>query len=178
MMFILFTLFFLASCGGAGIWIAARIRRQRIEDEQSALRFQRAMEQEFKGKVSPEAFAEPSPAAEAAPTVFPEPIPAAPSPPVIAPRLSSATGTQRVIDLLREGGLLVRDEGACLPMDESGQCILVRLRRDKTALLVPRHESDYFLSRALKRYDYVILIPADDRVMVISKYQDFIAGQF
>jgi len=92
---------------------------------------------------------------------------------------SSATPlADQLIMHLKEAGVFVSSEGPYMVLDPSGQCILVRLKKNKNALIVPRFESEHFLFQAIKRFDYVFLVLSGGETLVLNKYTDFIAGQF
>ncbi len=95
-----------------------------------------------------------------------------------APAPSAASPSDQLIARLKEAGLFESNEGAYLPLDPSGSCILLHLKRRKTALIIPRFESEHFLSQAIKRFDYVFLILGSQEILVLNKYSDFIAGHY
>jgi hypothetical protein len=81
-----------------------------------------------------------------------------------------------VIQKLKDAGSFKSSEGPCFPVDPSGECLVIRLKKDKMAMIIPRFESEYFILQAIKRFDYVFLVVKGDEILVLNKYSDFIAG--
>lgn len=173
-------------------WFINKARRQKLEEHQAMEQFQRDMEREFdaKDRVSP--IKGTIPFAESR---FPSPeekAPMQPSPPPTPPNIFSDPTpqqetvssprpfplTEQIIMRIKEANLFESSEGPYFPLDPSGECVLIRLKQKKTALLVPRFESQHFIQNTLKRFDYVFLILSKDEVIVLNSFSGFIAGHF
>ena len=186
------------------LWMMKKMDEQKRHEREALQAFQKSIEQDF--KVSPQAEkaeAENQAPRETAPgldkdktppvqTPLPPATPsnqAADSSPALEPSFSGI-GTfhlkpdvpvslpLQLISHLKNTGLFESEEGPYFPLDPSGEAILIKLKKNKTALVVPRFESEHFLLQALKRFDYVFLILSEKDVLVLNKYTDFIAGHF
>jgi len=178
---------------GIVAWFIWKIWEQKRREAEAAQAFEREFDQEFVGpnvgtiQGTPSLAATPQSAAQTPKQDFYPPKEATPEPsPMFAtlaqkPPLEPSTvvsPSDRLIARLKEAGLFESSDGPYLPLDPSGSCILIRLKRKKTALIVPRFESEYFLSQALKRFDYVFLVLSNQDVLVLNKFSSFIAGHF
>jgi len=175
------------------VWFIWRLREQNRREKEAAQNFQLEFEREYARPAMGSIQGTPSlsPVSQRTPETHeqgfypskePTPVPASPVPPMIEmpPLKPSATASpsDQLIARLKEAGLFESNEGPYFPLDPSGSCILVQLKRRKTALIIPRFESEHFVSQAIKRFDYVFLILSNQDILVLNKYSDFIAGHF
>ena len=173
-----FTGFVLFFVGGI-IWVVRKLRERKAEEKMALEAFQKEMEKEF----SPS----PAPAAEINPLPPTTPVTEAPPPPLQAPVVSPAptaappparATVERVISRLRDAGLFISDEGPYMLLDPSGSSVMVRLAKNKTALIVPRFESEHFIIQAMRRFDYIFLIIGEERTIVLNKIEDYFADRW
>lgn len=174
------------------VWFIHKARQQKIQEQEAMNQFQMEMKREF---VAKDRVSKVNDAEHHAESRFPSPQEKEPHPPVAAsvvsgivsptsaePEAASATRTapltEQVIMRLKEANLFESSEGPYFPLDPSGECLLIRLKQKKTALLVPRFESRHFIQNALKRFDYVFLIFSKEDVIVLNSFSGFIAGHF
>ena len=190
------------------LWAKEKLREQKKQEQEAMQQFQMEFEKEFNVALegeeeSPEkeSAAELStglpPEKEKAPlqpapttpenatvknTPVEEKIPEKPEPfmqPGAVKNLSEKEDpAKKIIRRLEEAGILTNREGPYFPLDPSGKCILVKLKKDKTALIVPRFESEHFITQALKRFDYVFLALHEGEPVILSKTGDYIATHF
>jgi len=181
------------------VWISFKLKEQRRQEAEAISKFQQDIEREFLSKpqlvqndapeqktaeASPSSSKEQSElqtsdsskASQAVDSFLQQQKPA--STPVQGKTPKTATLIEGLISRLNEAGLFDKKEGSYPPLDPSGECVLIRLKGNKTAFLVPRFESQHFLSQALKRFDYVFVFFSDQDVIVLNKYSDFIAGHY
>ena len=83
-----------------------------------------------------------------------------------------------LISRLRAVNLLQSEEGPYMTLDPTGTCVMVRLKKNKTALIVPRFESEHFINMALQRLDYVFMIIGGEKVIMLNKIEDYLASQW
>jgi hypothetical protein len=178
---------------GFVVWFLWRLREQKRRETEAEQAFEREFDQEFVGpnvgtiQGTPSLAATTQSVAQTPEQDFyplkeatPEPSPLVASlaqKPPLEPS-TAASPSDQLISRLKEAGLFESNEGAYFPLDPSGSCILVHVKRSKTALIIPRFESEYFISQAIKRFDYVFLILSNHDILVLNKYSDFIAGHF
>lgn len=200
---VLVILIFLGIVVAVILWAREKIRKIRIEEEMQQREFQLNMEREFgavnKEKKQPhmvrEEIVQSRPAEPVAPEKISSAIPAKPEegqPEEKIPFMAEKPGqtvpqekksgketdpVEEIILQITEAGLFKSREGTYPLLDPSGECVLIKMKKDKSALIVPRYESEYFTGEALKRFDYVIFALPEKR-WVVTKQQDFIAGQF
>lgn len=178
MMLVFFILIFAGIVVGTFIWIAQKLRQKKLEDE-SALK---AFEDEIKKDFAPDHFMERDREGFTVAPLPPSVAPAAPAPQIqTGARTTSAppdSPAAALIARLRAVNLLQSEEGPYLLLDPSGSCIMVRLKKDKTALIVPRFESEHFINMALQRVDYVFMIMTGGRIIVLNKVEDYLAAQW
>lgn len=203
-LFISMMVLFIGVIAVSVLWMMKKMDEQKRREQEALEAFQKSIEQDF--KVSPQAEkaeAENMPAGETAPALDKDKAPAAQTshpltPPanqaVVSPTSLEASfpgvGTfhlkpdspislaNQLISQIKNTGLFESEEGPYFPLDPSGEAILIKIKKNKTALIVPRFESEHFLLKALKRFDYVFLILSEKDVVVLNKYTDFIAGHF
>ena len=163
---------------GGIAWMVRKIRERKEEEKRALEEFQKALEKEF-SRSSP-------PAAEINPLPPTTPVTEAPPPlqapvvspaPTAAPQPARAT-VERVISRLRDAGLFSSDEGPYMLLDPSGSSVMVRLAKNKTALIVPRFESEHFIIQAMRRFDYIFLIIGEERTIVLHKMEDYLADRW
>jgi len=169
---------------GGIAWMVRKIRERKEEEKRALEEFQKELEKEF----SPS----PLPAAEINPLPPTTPVTEAPPPlqapvispvPVVSPAPTAATtparaAVERVISRLRDAGLFSSDEGPYMLLDPSGSSVMVRLAKNKTALIVPRFESEHFIIQAMRRFDYLFLIIGEERTIVLNKIEDYLADRW
>jgi hypothetical protein len=169
---------FVMLVAGAIVWIVRKIRERKAEEKMALETFQKEMEKDFSPS-SPIA-AEINPLPPTAPVTEVPPLPQAPvvSPaPTAAPQPARAA-VERVISRLRDTGLFISDEGSYKLLDPSGSSVMVRLAKNKTALIVPRFESEHFIIQAMRRFDYIFLIIGEERTIVLNKMEDYLAARW
>jgi len=168
---------FVMLVAGAIVWIVRKIRERKEEEKRVLEAFQKEMEKDF--SPSP-------PAAEINPLPPTTPVTEAPPPlqaPVVSPAPTAApqparTAVERVISRLRVAGLFISDEGSYKLLDPSGSSVMVRLAKNKTALIVPRFESEHFIIQTMRRFDYIFLILGEERTIVLHKMEDYLADRW
>ncbi|MCX7001317.1 MAG: hypothetical protein NT106_13645 [Candidatus Sumerlaeota bacterium] len=163
---------------GAIVWVVRKIRERKEEEKRALEEFQKEMEKDFSPS-SPTA-AEINPLQPTTPVTEAPPPPQAPvvSPaPTAAPQPARAA-VERVISRLRDAGLFISDEGPYMLLDPSGSSVMVRLAKNKTALIVPRFESEHFIIQAMRRFDYIFLIIGEERTIVLNKMEDYLADRW
>jgi hypothetical protein len=163
---------------GAIVWVVRKIRERKAEEKRVLEAFQKELEKEF----SPSS----PPAGEINPLPPTTPVTEAPPPlqapvespaPTAAPQPARAT-VERVISRLRDAGLFISDEGSYKLLDPSGSSVMVRLAKNKTALIVPRFESEHFIFEAMRRFDYIFLIIGEERTIVLNTMEDYLADRW
>jgi len=155
-------------------WVARKVRERKQNEDLAMRAFEREMEREFMNK-GPET---PEPENPAAPPFMAAPFIAATPPAPPAPDREAHPSPVSLIARLKETGIFVSEEGPYMPLDPSGESIMIRLKKDKTALIVPRFESEHFLSQALRRFDYVFLITHEGKIITLTKCDDYLASQW
>jgi len=178
---------------GFVVWFLWRLREQKRRETEAEQTFLREFEREFVGpnagtiQGTPSLAPQQRPAQQIPEQGFYPPKESTPESSPMIPSLTEKPAAQpsnvvspsdQLIARLKEAGLFESSEGAYFPLDPSGSCILVHVKRSKTALIIPRFESEYFISQAIKRFDYVFLILSNHDILVLNKYSDFIAGHF
>jgi len=175
-----FVMFFV----GAIVWVVRKIRERKAEEKMALEAFQKELEKEF--SPSPLTAAEinplpPTALETGAPPPLQAPVqslaPVVSPAPTAAPQPARAT-VERVISRLRDAGLFISDEGSYKLLDPSGSSVMVRLAKNKTALIVPRFESEHFIFEALRRFNYIFLIIGEERTIVLNKMEDYLADRW
>ncbi|MBN1902462.1 type II secretion system protein [Candidatus Sumerlaeota bacterium] len=175
-------------------WFIQKARQQKAEEQRAMNQFRMDMEREFISGKRVEQPQKDDPSLESRFPTFQESTPppqAVAAPPVremmatlpvesdvTKPATKPAPLTELVIMWLKEANLFESSDGPYFPLDPSGECVLIKLKRKKTALLVPRFESQHFIQNALKRFDYVFLVLSKDEVIVLNSFSGFVAGHF
>jgi len=163
---------------GTITWIIRKIRERKAEEKRALEEFMMEMEEEFSSS--------PPPAAEIIPLTPHAPVSEALQPlqasavspsPTVVPQ-SPRTSVEKVISRLRDAGLFISDEGSYKILDPSGTSVMVRLAKNKTALIVPRFESEYFIHQAMRRFDYVFIIISEERTIVLNKIEDYLSSRW
>lgn len=163
---------------GAIAWMVRKIRERKAEEKRALEALQKEMEKEFSPSSPPAAEINPLP-----PTTPVTGAPPPPQAPVVSPAPTAApqparTAVERVISRLRDAGLFISDEGSYKLLDPSGSSVMVRLAKNKTALIVPRFESEHFIFEALRRFNYIFLIIGEERTIVLHKMEDYLADRW
>ncbi len=166
---------------GTIVWVMRGIREQKRQETQALQAFEQEFRLEFTKNLTAEKHTD-----ERKKDIAQKPSQAAPAskvPEIMGKKFdinpaSSLLPQEQLIALLREAELYEATEGPYRILDPSGESILIRLKQNKTALIVPRFESEHFVLQALKRFDYVFLVAVGHHVIVLNKYSDFIAAQF
>ena len=152
---------------------------QQREDEASAAGFERQMLREFGGGSGPTA----EPRLHTALGATAQQGPADDhSPPV--PQASSGSekadmdrATAELIRKLQAGGLYTGTEGTISLGQGGAQAQIIRLQENKIALIVPSYQSEQFLAQYAKRFDFLFVLLSGNQVLVIQRYQDFVADR-
>ena len=83
----------------------------------------------------------------------------------------------KVVNQLRQGGLLDSEEGYADLHGNPKGALLVKLRGGKRCIIVPHFESEPFLMRNLKRYDMAICVGKDGKALVLTRLEEMIASR-
>lgn len=156
-----------------------RFLEQQREEEALASGFERQMLREFGGGSGPTA----EPRLHTALGATAQQGPADDhSPPV--PQASSgsekADMDRAVTELIRKlqaGGLYTGTEGTISLGQGGAQAQIIRLQKNKIALIVPSYQSEEFLAQYAKRFDFLFVLLSENQVLVIQRYQDFVADR-
>jgi len=152
---------------------------QQREEEASAARFERQVLREFDGgsgpaaeprlHMAPAAAAQQGPADDHSP-----PVPQAPSG---SEKVDMDRATAELIKKLQAGGLYTGTEGTISLEQGDAQAQIIRLQENKIALIVPSYQSEQFLAQYAKHFDFLFVMLSGDQVLVIQRYQDFVADK-
>jgi type II secretory pathway pseudopilin PulG len=164
---------------GIILLVLRRVRRfveLQADQAASALRFEGSMLQEF-GGVSRQTGDMASPATEQTGSV--DELRGAgrmkPSPGCERAELERAVA--ELIKKLQASGIFVGTEGTVSLEQGDAQAQIVRLQENKLGLIIPTDDSEELVGQDAKRFDYIFVVPGNDQVLVIQKYQDFIADK-
>ena len=163
---------------GVVLWIVRIVRRyvvQQREAAASAARFEGEMAREFGGTSGPMSHADASPLVHQ--LVANDHVSSELQPPSHPEELDMEHATAKLIKKLQAGGLYIGMEGTISLGQGSLQGQIVRLRDNKIALIVPSVQSEQFLAHHARRFDFLFVLLNSDQVVVIQKYQDFVADR-
>lgn len=162
---------------GIVLLIVWRFPEQHREEAASAARFERQVLREFGGgsgptaepplHMAPAAAAQQGPADDHSP-----PVPQAPSG---SEKADMDRATAELIKKLQAGGLYTGTEGTISLEQGDAQAQIIRLQENKIALIVPSYQSEQFLAQYAKHFDFLFFMLSGDQVLVIQRYQDFVA---
>ena len=152
---------------------------QQREEAATAARFEGQVLREFSGASGPKA----EPSLHMAPAAAVQQVPAGEhSPPV--PQAPSGSkkadmdrATAELIRKLQAGGLYTGTEGTISLEQGDAQAQIIRLQDNKIALIVPSYQSEQSLAQYAKRFDFLFVMLSGDQVLVIQRYQDFVADR-
>ncbi len=152
---------------------------QQREEVASAARFEGQMLREFGGGSGPTAEPRLHTALGAATQQGPAddhspPVPQAPPGP---DKADMDRATAELIKKLQAGGLYTGTEGTISLGQGGAQAQIIRLQENKIALIVPSYQSEQFLAQYAKRFDFLFVLLSGDQVLVIQRYQDFVADK-
>ena len=180
---VIFILIFAGIMVGALIWLAKKIRQKKTEDDLALKEFADEIKKEFMLDTLPPREMGHPPLAPDSSAPYAPPAPALQNtPPILAGQMGSAPSPESpvaaLISRLRAVNLLQSEEGPYMTLDPTGTCVMVRLKKNKTALIVPRFESEHFINMALQRLDYVFMIIGGEKVIMLNKIEDYLASQW
>lgn len=156
-----------------------RFLEQQREEEALAARFEGQVLREFGGRSGPTA--EPSlhtalgAAAQQGPAD--DHSPPVPQAPLGSEKADMNRPMAELIRKLQAGGLYTGTEGTISLGQGGAQAQIIRLQENKIALIVPSYQSEQFLAQYAKRFDFLFVMLSGDQVLVIQRYQDFVADK-